>query len=147
MAVGIIERVNRFFEWIGLKEKLHRSDHKPPFVSERDLWWASLGENIGSEVNGKSDRFSRPVLILRKLAHGFYLVAPTTTKLHEGTWYVHVRLGTQDEYVCLNQIRTIDYRPCIPRSARSIPMTSIGSGKRFGGSINKCSPALGALPR
>jgi hypothetical protein len=23
-AVGIIERVNRFFEWIGLKEKLHR---------------------------------------------------------------------------------------------------------------------------
>jgi mRNA-degrading endonuclease toxin of MazEF toxin-antitoxin module len=23
---------------------------------------------------------------------------------------VHVRLGNQDEYVCLNQIRTIDYR-------------------------------------
>ena len=65
LAVDIIERVNRFFEWIGLKEKLHRSDHKPPFVSERDVWWASLGENIGSEVNGKSDRFSRPVLVLR----------------------------------------------------------------------------------
>jgi mRNA interferase MazF len=59
--------VNRFFEWIGLKEKLHRSDHKPPFVSERDLWWTSLGENVGSEVNGKSGRFSRPVLIMRKL--------------------------------------------------------------------------------
>ena len=106
----IVQRVNRFFEWIGLKEKLHRSDHQPPFVSERDLWWASLGQNVGSEVNGKSDRLSRPVLIMRKLAHGFYLVAPTTTKLREGTWYVHVRLGSQDEYVCLNQIRTIDYR-------------------------------------
>jgi mRNA-degrading endonuclease toxin of MazEF toxin-antitoxin module len=35
---------------------------------------------------------------------------PTTTKEREGTWYVHVRLGTKDEYVCLNQIRTIDYR-------------------------------------
>jgi hypothetical protein len=23
---------------------------------------------------------------------------------------VHVRLGAQDEYVCLNQIQTIDYR-------------------------------------
>jgi hypothetical protein len=34
--------VNRFFEWIGLKEKLHQSEHKSPFVSERDLWWASL---------------------------------------------------------------------------------------------------------
>ena len=47
---------------------------------------------------------------MRKLAHGFYLVAPTTTKQRQGTWYVHVRLGNQDEYVCLNQIRTIDYR-------------------------------------
>ena len=96
VSVGIIQRVNRFFEWIGLKEKLHQSEHKPPFVSERDLWWASLGQNVGSEVNGKSDRFSRPVLIMRKLAHGFYLVAPTTTKQREGTWYVHVRLGNQD---------------------------------------------------
>ena len=138
----IVQRVNRFFEWIGLKEKLHRSDHKPPFVSERDLWGASLGQNVGSEVNGKSDRFSRPVLIMRKLAHGFYLVAPTTTKLRERTWYVHVRLGNQDEYVCLNQIR-MTIAACIRRSGRSIPMTSIGSGKLFGGSINNVPPLWG----
>jgi hypothetical protein len=56
-----------------------------PFVAERDLCWASLGQNVGSEVNGKSDRFSRPVLIMRKLAHRFYLVAPTTTREREGT--------------------------------------------------------------
>ena len=72
------------------------------------MWWASLGQNVGSD--GKGDRFSRPVLIMRKLAHGFYPVAPTTTKSREGTWYVHVRLSNLDEYVCLNQIRTIDYR-------------------------------------
>ncbi len=61
-------------------------------------------------MNGKSERFSRPVLILKKLAHGFFLIAPTTTQPREGTWYVHVKLKEQDEYVCLNQIRTIDYR-------------------------------------
>jgi mRNA interferase MazF len=102
--------MKRFLEWIGLKEKLHESKHRPPHASERDVWWASVGENVGSEMNGKSDRFSRPVLILRKLAHGFFLVAPTTTQSREGTWYVHVRLRDQDEYVCLNPIRTIDYR-------------------------------------
>ena len=134
-AVGIIERVNRFFEWIGLKEKLHRSDHKPPFVSERDLWWASLGQNVGSEVNGKSGRFSRPVLVMRKFAHGFYLVAPTTTKQREGTWYVHVRLGNQDEYVCLIRSGRSIIADCLPRSARSIPTTSIACGRRFGGSL------------
>ncbi len=74
------------------------------------MWWASIGENVGSEVNGKSDRFSRPVLIYRKLAHGFYLVAPTTTKPREGRWYVHVRLAEKDEYICLNQVRTVDHR-------------------------------------
>jgi mRNA-degrading endonuclease toxin of MazEF toxin-antitoxin module len=44
------------------------------------------------------------------LAHGFYLVAPTTTQPRDGTWYVHVQLSGQDEFVCLNQMRTIDYR-------------------------------------
>ena len=102
--------VKRFLEWIGLKERLHGSNHRSPFVSERDVWWASLGENVGSEMNGKSDRFSRPVLILKKLAHGFYLVAPVTTQPHKGSWYVHIRFEEKDEYICLNQIRTIDYR-------------------------------------
>ena len=102
--------MKRFLEWVGLKEKLSETNHRPPHVSERDMWWASVGENIGSEMNGKSERFSRPVLIMRKLAHGFYLVAPTTTQPRDGTWYVHVRLSDQDEFVCLNQVRTIDYR-------------------------------------
>jgi mRNA interferase MazF len=93
--------MKRFLEWIGLKEKLHQATHQPPHVSERDLWWASVGENVGSEMNGKSERFSRPVLILKKLAHGFFLIAPTTTQPREGTWYVHVSLKEQDEYVCL----------------------------------------------
>jgi mRNA interferase MazF len=96
--------------WMRLKETLHRREHRPPFVSERDIWWASFGENVGSEMNGKSDRFSRPALVLKKLAHGFYLVAPTTTQTHAGSWYVSVSLGGKEECICLNQIRVIDYR-------------------------------------
>ena len=102
--------MKRFLEWIGLKENLHNRSHKPPFVSERDIWWISFGENVGSEMNGKSDRFTRPALILKKLAHGFYLVAPTTTQPHKGSWYAKVSLSGVDEYVCLNQIRVADYR-------------------------------------
>jgi hypothetical protein len=40
--------VNRFIEWIGLKQKLHHA--------ERDLWWAPLEQNASSEVKGESDR-------------------------------------------------------------------------------------------
>lgn len=99
-----------FLKWFGLKQKLHESKAKVPFVRERDLWWVSLGENVGSEVNGKSDLYSRPVIILKKLAHGFFLVAPTTTKDHEGSWYVPIVYNEKKTYVCLHQIRTIDYR-------------------------------------
>ncbi len=74
------------------------------------MWWISIGENVEHEIDGKSARFTRPALILKKLGCGFYLVAPTTTQRHVGSWYVCVRLGKTEEYVCLNQIRTLDYR-------------------------------------
>ncbi len=99
-----------FLKWFGLKEKFNENKAKGPLVRERDLWWVSLGENIGSEVNGKSDLFSRPAIILKKLAYGFFLVAPTTIKEHKGTWYVPIVYNEKKTYVCLHQIRTIDYR-------------------------------------
>jgi mRNA-degrading endonuclease toxin of MazEF toxin-antitoxin module len=102
--------MKQFLEWIGLKEKLHNQSHKPPFVSQRDMWWVSFGENVGSEMNGKSHRFTRPALISKKLAHGFYLTAPTTTQARSGSWYVKVSLAGVEEYVCLHQIRVVDYR-------------------------------------
>jgi hypothetical protein len=30
--------IKRFIKWIGLKEKLHSNDPKPPLVNEKDLW-------------------------------------------------------------------------------------------------------------
>lgn len=77
--------LKRFSEWFGLKKKLHESQQTPPLVSERDIWWASVGENVGSEINGKSALFSRPVIIYKKLSHGFYFVIPTTTQKKEGS--------------------------------------------------------------
>ncbi|MEK7481052.1 MAG: type II toxin-antitoxin system PemK/MazF family toxin [Patescibacteria group bacterium] len=102
--------VKQFFEWIKIKEKLHNTDAEPPLVKERDLWWVSFGENIGSEMNGKSKLFSRPGLVIKKLSRGFYLIAPTTSQKKEGTWYVPMRQEGKDMFVCLHQVRTIDYR-------------------------------------
>ena len=102
--------MKRFLEWIGLKERLHNIAGKPPLVSQGDIWWVSIGENVGSEVNGKSKLFSRPVIIFKKLAHGFFFVIPTTTQIREGTWYVKFRQQELDMAACLHQARAIDYR-------------------------------------
>jgi mRNA interferase MazF len=102
--------MKRFFEWFGLKQRLHYIEHAPPLVSERDIWWASIGENVGSEINGKSALFSRPVIVLKKLSHGFYFVIPTTTQVREGSWYVPFRQQGKDMLACLHQARAIDFR-------------------------------------
>ena len=102
--------MKRFLVWIGLKERLHEAHHSPPLVSDADIWWASVGENVGSEINGKSDLFSRPVIIYKKLAHGFYFVVPTTTQARQGTWFVPFRQKDKTMIACLHQARAIDYR-------------------------------------
>lgn len=113
-----IRMFKRFSQWVALKAKLHNMSHKPPLVSERDLWWIIWGENIGSEMNGKSSLFSRPGLVLKKLSRGFYLVAPTTTQIKMGSWYVTIQHEERVVQVCLNQIRTIDYRRLSSRLGR-----------------------------
>jgi mRNA interferase MazF len=102
--------MKRFQAWIQLKEKLHALSARPPHVSQGDIWWASIGENVGSEVNGKSDLFSRPVIIFRKLAHGFYFVIPTSTRDRSGSWFVSFRQQGRRIVACLHQSRAIDYR-------------------------------------
>ena len=102
--------VKDFFKWIGRKKDLHYSPQKTPYVSEGQIWWASLGENIGFEINGKNDFFTRPVLILRKFSKQFYFVIPLTTKQQTGTWYVNFELKGKIMAVCLHQGRAIDYR-------------------------------------
>ena len=102
--------LKKFLEWIVLKQQLHDTSSQAPLVRERDIWWLSLGENIGSEINGKNRLFSRPALVLKKLAHGFFLIAPTTTKEHEGSWYVKINYAHKDMWICLHQIRTVDNR-------------------------------------
>jgi mRNA interferase MazF len=102
--------MKRFLEWISLKERLHGKTHNPPLVSQCEIWWASIGENVGSEVNGKSALFSRPVIVLKKLAHGFYFVIPTTTQKKQGSWYVSFQHQGKEMTVCLHQARSIDHR-------------------------------------
>ena len=102
--------IKRFLEWIGLKERLHNKLPKAPCVKEGEIWWASIGENVGSEINGKSKLFSRPVIIYRKLTHSYYLVIPATTKIKSGNWYVPYKQSGISANACLQHIRTIDYR-------------------------------------
>ncbi len=102
--------LKRFVEWIGLKEKLHNIISKPPLFKEGELWWAILGENMGSEINGKGSLFSRPVFIYKKLSNNSFMGLPTTSKHKIGSWYVEINLTDKKSTVLLSQARIFDYK-------------------------------------
>ena len=65
--------LKNFLEWFQLKPKLDNRNHKTPFVSQGQIWWCHLGENIGTEISGKSSQLTRPVIIFKKLSrHTFF---------------------------------------------------------------------------
>lgn len=97
--------MKRFDEWNEVKTNLH-NDAKTPKVDEGDIWWCSIGENIGVEINGKSGLFSRPVLVLKKLSRYGFLGIPLTSQFHEGSWYVSFEFQGKNEFAVLAQART-----------------------------------------
>ena len=59
-------------------------------------------------MDGKNELFHRPVIILKKLSHDLCLVAPITSKLKNGTWYIQVVYRDVTKTICLHQITIID---------------------------------------
>lgn len=103
-------KIKRFLEWIGLKEKLHNTDYNPPFFREGEIWWCYVGENVGVEANGKSEKFTRPVFVFKKYDKYSFLGLPLTTKAKTGSWYVSVNFSGKSQTVVLSQSRVFDYR-------------------------------------
>jgi mRNA-degrading endonuclease toxin of MazEF toxin-antitoxin module len=102
--------LKNFANWFNLKPKLDEAKHKPPLVSEGQIWWCHFGENIGSEISGKGNNFTRPGIIFKKLSHYTFLVVPTSTKIRAGSWYVDLDYQNIQAVACLHQIRVVDYR-------------------------------------
>ncbi len=102
--------IKNFLDWFTLKPKLDQNNHKPPLVEEGNLWWCHLGENIGTEISGKGEKFTRPVIIFKKISRYTFLVIPTSTQIKTGSWFVFFVHQNIDMVACLHQIRVIDYR-------------------------------------
>ena len=100
----------QFQKWIHVKKTLDEHDYNPPLVSEGDMWWRAIGENVGVEVGGKSKNFTRPVVILKKFGRLGFLGVPTTTRGRTGTWYVPFVHKGVHETAMLSQARIFSYK-------------------------------------
>ena len=98
--------------WAKLKKGIYFREGRPYF-RERDVWWTSIGFNIGDEVYGKNYYFERPLLVIRKFNNNIFLAIPLSSKFKEGKYYCKVNLNGQVRSVMLSQIRLIDAKRVI----------------------------------
>lgn len=97
-----------YAEWHKIKQDIHRRDVRP-FYHAREVWWCSVGENVGFEMDGKGEDFARPVLIITGFSKEVFLCVPITTKQKSGKYYTDINLGDgKTRKVILSQIRLID---------------------------------------
>lgn len=94
-----------FDGWIGKKKDCHFRPSKPPMFKERDIWWVSIGINVGFEEDGKHSKYLRPVLVLRKFNRDLFLGIPMSTKVKNNPYYIKVTVNTETVSVLISQLR------------------------------------------
>jgi len=83
-----------FNEWNEKKKEIHNNISKKDildkkvYFKDREVWWVSIGINIGFEIDGKNHDFERPVLIIKKINKNQFWGLPLTSKDKEGFFYL-----------------------------------------------------------
>jgi UDP-N-acetylbacillosamine transaminase len=96
-----------FDSWFVRKKELN--DVQPNFYKEREIRWCSLGINIGSEQDGTSKAYRRPVLVIKGFSRNVCLILPLTTSLNKNPYYFPIgKIEGRESSVILSQIRLID---------------------------------------
>src|SRR3989338_2249798 len=106
-----------FDGWNEQKKVTHNGAGR--FYHEREVWWCSLGVNVGFEQDRRGYLFQRPVLIVRGLSSHTCIVAPFTTSSGDNhPMRIQLgKVGEQEAYAIISQLRVIDTRRFTERLA------------------------------
>ena len=98
-----------FQKWHVKKELLHKEKVRP-FFHEREVWFCTLGVNIGFEQDGSGSEFLRPVLVAKKFNNEVFWGLPLTKNIKKSKYYYQFFIEGQEEAstAILSQIRLID---------------------------------------
>ena len=107
-------------EWTKIKIRIESGGDTRFYFHEREIWWASLGSNIGFEEDGKNANYERPVLVIKKFNRNMLWVLPLTSREKSGAYYYSVDIDGDKHTVILPQLRLISSRRLI-RKMRKVP--------------------------
>ena len=98
-----------FDNWNILKQKIEQKE--PVQFRQGQIYFMSVGQNIGQEVFGKKDLFLRPVLIYRKLSKRTFIGIPLSSQEKSGSYFFTFRYTKKTlSTALLNQIKVFDIK-------------------------------------
>ena len=101
---------DKFDDWNRLKKKLNKKKEIINFY-QGNIYFMSIGKNIGHEVYGKDELFLRPVLVYKKLTKNTFLGIPLTSQKKEGSFFFQFSYKKNKTSVAmLHQMRVFDIR-------------------------------------
>ena len=121
----------QFDRWNVEKKQLEMFGSNSLLFHEREIWWCSIGVNLGDEQDGKNDLFERPVLVLKKFNRKLAWVLPLTTKQKRGVYYETLLYRGKYSSVIISQLRLVS----IKRFRRFIRKISPSKFRRIKGRV------------
>ncbi len=95
-----------FDNW-NIKKKETESKNRVFFIKEREIWWCTIGVNVGKEIDGKHDIFERPVLVIKVMSKETFFVLPLTTKGSESRDHVRIETDKMKSFAKLSQAKVV----------------------------------------
>ena len=96
-----------FDKWSAKKKGLDKRT-QIPLVSERDIFWCSIGINVGDEEDGKNELFSRPVLVFKKFSANLFWGIPMTSQNKGSEYYIPIQFKNKTNSVMVSHLRLYD---------------------------------------
>ena len=98
-----------FTEWHSKKSAIDRIE-KRPFFHEGEIWWCTLGLNVGFEQDGGGEDYLRPIIIYKKFNNEIFWAIPLTHTDKRTKYYFQLSNEDNSEKstAIVSQIRLMD---------------------------------------
>jgi len=109
---------NIYDRWSNIKQKLNKRKHNF-YIKQGEIYFLSIGQNIGYETYGKDELFLRPVLIFKKLNRYTFIGIPLTSKQKSGDHFFSFQYKKDTISTAqISQMRMFDIKRIEYRSGR-----------------------------
>ena len=110
-----------FDNWNKFKKLINKKEISQEFnFHPGDIWWTTLGVNVGKEMDGKNETFERPTLVLKVINRHTLYVLPLTSKEHFIDKY-HFKVNYENGgsgVVVFSQVRVISSNRLLRKLSR-----------------------------